>query len=71
MVHIMEHNRFRMSQEYEAWPDWKKDQMAMHVQIHEEQVAAMYEQQMAMQGGMMPEDEGQPDAGGPPPEEGM
>lgn len=69
MVHIMEHNRFRMGQEYDAWPDWKKQEMADHVQIHEEQLQAMYAQQMAMQGGMMPEDAGP--EGGPPPEEGI
>lgn len=70
MTHIMEHNRFRMGQEYEAWPDWKKAQMDQHVQIHEEQIAAQMQQQMAMSGGMMPGEEQGPE-GGPPPEEGI
>lgn len=68
MVHIMEHNRFRMGQEYEGWPEWKKEQMAMHVRIHEEQAASMYQAQMMAQGGMMPPEEG-PE--GAPPEEGI
>jgi hypothetical protein len=68
MIHIMEHNRFRMGQEYESWPQWRKDQMAEHVGIHEEQIQVQMQQQMMAQGGMMT-DEG-PD-GGPPPEEGI
>lgn len=50
-IHLQEHNRFRMGQEYETWPDWKKEQMSMHCQIHEERLAQqMFQQQMMAQG---------------------
>lgn len=66
-VHIQEHNRFRMGQEYENWPDWKKKQMEMHVQIHEEQHAQqLFEQSMSMQG---PADTMPPEEGAPAPAE--
>lgn len=35
-IHIETHNKFRMSQEYEALPDPVKEQFARHVQIHEQ-----------------------------------
>lgn len=62
-IHIQEHNRFRMGQEYENWPDWKKAEMEKHVQIHEEQHAEqLFQQSQMMQGppGTMPSEQGAP-----------
>jgi hypothetical protein len=44
-VHLEEHNRYRMSQEYETLPDQIKQQFQKHVQQHEE----FLQQAMAMQ----------------------
>lgn len=50
-THIQEHNRFRMGQEYETWPDFQKEQMSLHVRLHEERLAEQMFEQMQMQMG--------------------
>jgi hypothetical protein len=72
-IHIQEHNRFRMGQEYETWPDWQKEQMDMHVKIHEERLAEQMFEQMQMQGGGPGGPPGSMggEEGPPPPEEGV
>lgn len=59
-VHIETHNRFRMSQEYEALPDEVKGEFDKHVQWHQQMGAAAMEAQLMEQ--MPPElaDEEQP-----------
>ena len=52
-IHIDEHNKFRMSQEYEALPDQLKQQFALHVQLH---TNAMQQKQMMNFLNMVPSD---------------
>jgi hypothetical protein len=51
-IHIETHNKFRMSQEYEALPDEVKEQFALHVELHEQQMFMQQQVQGMMAGGM-------------------
>lgn len=70
-VHIEVHNRFRMSQEYEALPEEIKDEFDKHVKWHQDMGAAVMQAQLMEQ---MPPDVAAEDAvddGTMPPTEGM
>lgn len=57
-IHLEEHNRYRMSQEYETLPDEVKQEFQKHVQQHEQFLQQAIAMQMMMQAG--------PAAGGAP-----
>jgi hypothetical protein len=59
-AHIMYHNNFRKSQEFDQAPDVVKQLFEHHVMLH----------QYALVGGVNPMGGGQPTIGGPPPAEG-
>jgi len=50
-IHLEEHNRYRMSQEYETLPDEIKQEFQKHVAEHEQYLQQAIAMQMLMQGG--------------------
>jgi hypothetical protein len=52
-IHIETHNKFRMSQEYEALPEIAKEQFKVHVDIHMQSLQQQMFSQMMMGGGMI------------------
>jgi hypothetical protein len=69
-IHLEEHNRYRMSQEYETLPDEVKREFQKHVAEHEQFLQQAIAMQMMMQGGAGPmpgEEQGAIEAGGETP----
>ena len=65
-VHIVTHNKFRMGQAYESFPEEVKAQYDLHVKIHQEMLGQQFMQDMMMNGGAPAEDPNAPATSGPP-----
>lgn len=76
-AHIMHHNNFRKTQEFELLSDLKKEGFEMHVQLHQmallTEIVNQQNQIIQPNAAMMPPEDGAlpPEEGGPPAEEGV